>query len=476
MDKVVLSAILLLHLAAFACGAPFKNLILNLPGLEEKAPFRAFSGYLKSTGTRNLFYWFVESQNDPQNDPLVLWFNGGPGCSSMEGMLHEHGPYQIQPDGKTIKLNPYSWNKVANVLYIEAPAGVGYSYSLDENYVTGDAETALANYIAVKDFFRQFPEYAHHEFYISGESYAGVYVPSLAAQVAADPAIKFKGIAVGNGLSSYDINDNSAIYFMYYHGFLGGDMWKTLKASCCPKDSAKRCDFKNGARSSPICRKVYEEVSYQVWMSGVNPYNVMASCAGGVSTYSNDGSASTLRHTSLFFDDSRLRLARGNFSAAFANDDEGVSPPCTDGSDLLKYLNSQPVRAALHVSSRVKKWNFCSSTIGQTYRHEFQEMDDFYHILLAKKIRILVYNGDLDLACNFLGDQWFVNRLQAPLKNAKRPWLVVDEQGQNQIAGFVKDFEGISYMTVKGAGHMVPTDKPYESLEMLKRFLKDGVY
>merc|ERR1712192_62963 len=123
-----------------------------------------------------------------------------------------------------------------------------------------------------------------------------------------------------------------------------------------------------------------------------------------------------------------------------------------------------------------EEMNFCSGMIGQTYRHEYQEMDDFYHTLLAKKIRILVYNGDLDLACNFLGDQWFVNRLQAPLKNAKRPWLVVDKQGQNQIAGFVKDFEGISYMTVKGAGHMVPTDKPHESLEMLKRFLKDGIY
>jgi len=471
-----LCAFLFLHLAVFAWGAPFKNLILNLPGLTEKAPFRSFSGYLQSTGTRHLFYWFVESQNDPKNDPLVLWFNGGPGCSSMEGMLHEHGPYQIQPDGETIKLNPYSWNKVANVLYIEAPAGVGYSFSMDEDYTTGDHETATANYAAVKDFFRQFPEFAKHEFYISGESYAGIYVPTLAAQVAADPTINLKGIAVGNGLSSYDINDNSAIYFMYYHGFLGGNLWKNLKANCCPKGSSKRCDFKSGAKSSPACRKVYNEVSYKVWMSGVNPYNVMASCAGGVNTYSGNGMASTLKHTPLFFDNPYLRLERGNFSISPLSEDVGTSPPCTDGSDLLKYLNSDAVRAALHVSPRVKTWNFCSYTIGVTYRHEYQEMDDFYKELLAKKIRILVYNGDLDLACNFLGDQWFVNRLNAPLKHAKRPWLVVDGEGQNQIAGFVKDFEGISYMTVKGAGHMVPTDKPYESLEMFKRFLNGGVY
>jgi len=474
MEKFLV-AFVFLHLAVFAWGAPFGNLVLQLPGLAEKAPFRSFSGYLKSTGSRYLFYWFVESQNNPDKDPLVLWFNGGPGCSSMEGMLHEHGPYQIQPDGETIKLNPHSWNKVANVLYIEAPAGVGYSFSLDENYKTGDNETATANYVAVKDFFRQFPEYAKHDFYISGESYAGIYVPTLAAQVAADRSINVKGIAVGNGLSSYDINDNSAIYFMYYHGFLGGGLWQSLKKYCCPKGSSTtRCDFKNGAKLSNACGEVYNEVTEKVWNSGINPYNVMASCAGGVDTYSGNGMGSTLRYTQLFFDNPRLRLERG--SSTYDTDDEGVSPPCTDGSDLLKYLNSEAVRKALHVTPRVKKWHFCSATIGGTYRREYGEMDEFYKGLLAKKIRILVYNGDLDLACNFLGDQWFVNRLGVPLKQAKRPWLVVDEKGQSQIAGFVKDFEGISFMTVKGAGHMVPTDKPIESLEMFKRFLNGGVY
>jgi len=474
----VLASVLILQLFSLSLGAPFKDLITSLPGLNDNAPFKSYSGYLESNEGRHLFYWFVESQNDPENDPLVLWFNGGPGCSSMEGMLHEHGPYQIQPDGERIKLNPHSWNTVANILYIEAPAGVGYSYSDDGNYVTGDHETAKNNYAAVKSFFSKFPEYTKNEFYITGESYAGVYVPTLAAEMISDSTINLKGIAVGNGLSSYDINDNSAIYFMYYHGFLGGKMWQNLKANCCPANSAKRCDFKAGALSSDICKKVFEEVQYAVWMSGVNPYNVMASCAGGVKTsYSGKSQKSNFQHTSLFMDNPSFRLERGNFSTVMAaEEEEGVSPPCTDGSDLLKYLNSEEVRAALHVSPKVKSWNFCSGFIGRTYRHEYQEMDQFYETLLRFKKRVLVYNGDLDLACNFLGDQWFVNRLGAPLQSPKRHWLVVDEKGQNQIAGFVKDFENISFMTVKGAGHMVPTDKPKEALEMFKRFLHDGVY
>ena len=80
--------------------------------------------------------------------------------------------------------------------------------------------------------------------------------------------------------------------------------------------------------------------------------------------------------------------------------------------------------SALHVSPVVKDWNFCSGFIGNTYRHEYQAMNNFYKTLLNEKIRILVYNGDLDLACNFLGDQWFVDSLKEPLKRAKRPWLI----------------------------------------------------
>jgi len=479
MGKVV-CALLVLHLVASTLGAPFKSLITNLPGLAEKAPFKSYSGYLKSTGSRHLFYWLVESQNDPVNDPLVLWFNGGPGCSSMEGMLHEHGPYQIQPDGKTIKLNPYSWNKLANVLYIEAPAGVGYSYSDDGKYETGDVQVANANHAALTDFFNQYPEFKKNDFYITGESYAGVYVPTLAERAAQDPAINLKGIAVGNGISSYDINDNSALYFMYYHGFLGGDMWKSLKDNCCPANSGNRyrCDFKKGVATSKACGKVLEKAQYKVWMSGINPYNVMASCAGGVkiNAYSGTGPVSNLQHTSLFVDNPAIRLERGNFSVSPFSDEENTDPPCTDGSDLLKYLNSPEVRAALHVAPQVKKWDFCNNYIFAHYHRQYTDMANVYKNLMARKIRILVYNGDLDLACNFLGDQWFVDGLNAPLKSNKRAWLVLDEKNQKQIAGFVKDFEGISFMTVKGAGHMVPTDKPVEALEMFKRFLNGKGY
>ncbi|CAI9535784.1 unnamed protein product [Staurois parvus] len=208
MRPLLLCAVLLGALLADA--APSDDEIKYLPGLRKQPSFRQFSGYLDVPGGKHLHYWFVESQKNPSSSPLVLWMNGGPGCSSLDGLLTEHGPFLIQPDGVSLEYNSYSWNKIANVLYLEAPAGVGFSYSDDKNYKTNDTEVAHNNYLALKKFYTLFPEYSANDLYITGESYGGVYVPSLAVQVSQDSTINLKGIAVGNGLSSYEINDNSS--------------------------------------------------------------------------------------------------------------------------------------------------------------------------------------------------------------------------------------------------------------------------
>jgi cathepsin A (carboxypeptidase C) len=130
--------------------------ITALPGLRVRPRFKQYSGYLKASQTHYLHYWFVESQKDPHNDPLITWMNGGPGCSSLEGFLTELGPFWINDDGRTLKENPFSWNKEANVLFIEAPAGVGFSYSTDGNVTTSDDQTSAENYAAFKIFLFNF--------------------------------------------------------------------------------------------------------------------------------------------------------------------------------------------------------------------------------------------------------------------------------------------------------------------------------
>ena len=96
-------------------------------------PSRWWSGYLNVSETKSLHYVFVESLSQPSTDPVLIWFNGGPGCSSLSDFFQLSGPY-IFDDGETvIKPNQYPWNQRANMLYIENPAGVGYSYASNYN-------------------------------------------------------------------------------------------------------------------------------------------------------------------------------------------------------------------------------------------------------------------------------------------------------------------------------------------------------
>ena len=169
--------------------------IKSLPGLSEPINFKQYSGYLDITEGKHFFYWFVESQKDPENAPVVLWLNGGPGCSSLFGNLGENGPFRVNSDGKTLVLNPSSWNKVANVIYLESPVGTGYSYKDDKKYHNTDVSTAEDNHLVMEAFFKKYPNLKKNPFYITGESYAGIYIPMLAQQIfVKNSTINLKGI------------------------------------------------------------------------------------------------------------------------------------------------------------------------------------------------------------------------------------------------------------------------------------------
>ncbi|KAK6053237.1 serine carboxypeptidase [Cooperia oncophora] len=149
----ILSSLLLL----FAEAQQEKDLVTNLPGLQFETNFKTYSGYLKANAdnTWHMHYMLTESKHDPDNDPLLVWFNGGPGCSSYAGLFEELGPFYVNFDGQTLYENKYSWNAKANVLYLESPIGVGYSYDSvhDSFYQAEDSQTASQNYFALMDFF-----------------------------------------------------------------------------------------------------------------------------------------------------------------------------------------------------------------------------------------------------------------------------------------------------------------------------------
>ena len=171
-------------------GKPEADRVLSLPEMET-FPHGYYSGYVALNGTtKNIHYVLVESRNDWTTDPLVIWFNGGPGCSSMLGWGTENGPWVMKTFGTTFERNPYSWNNKANVLYIDQPAGVGFSYadctSAPADCVFNDTTTGVDNLSFIKGWYEKFPEYKQHNLTISGESYAGIYGPTMANAIVED--------------------------------------------------------------------------------------------------------------------------------------------------------------------------------------------------------------------------------------------------------------------------------------------------
>ncbi|KAM9859633.1 lysosomal protective protein isoform 2-T2 [Aulostomus maculatus] len=455
-------------------AAPTADEVTFLPGLQKQPSFKQYSGYLSVADGKHLHYWFVESQKTPSSDPVVLWLNGGPGCSSLDGLLTEHGPFLVQDDGVTLQYNPYSWNKIANVLYLESPAGVGFSYSDDQNYVTNDTEVAMNNYQALKKFFTLFPEYTSNQLFLTGESYGGIYIPTLAEIVMEDDSLNLQGIAVGNGMSSYEMNDNSLVFFAYYHGLLGSRLWNDLQTFCC---SDNACDFYNNRNVN--CTGSLYEVQEIVYGSGLNMYNLYASCPGGVGQrFSFVRGQLVVRDLgNNFINHQWTRLWKEKLKGlASVQKSVHLDPPCTNSTPTSLYLNNVYVKAALHISPEALDWAICSSEVNLNYGRIFMDVRKQYLKLLAGlKYRVLVYNGDVDMACNFMGDEWFVESLDQEVEVKRRPWHYKDSDSL-QVGGFVKEFDHIAFLTVKGSGHMVPSDKPVAAFTMFSRFINKQPY
>ncbi|KDP31724.1 hypothetical protein JCGZ_14937 [Jatropha curcas] len=215
-----------------------KDRIKRLPG-QPQVEFSQYGGYVtvdKLAG-RAFYYYFAEANEYSKKSlPLLLWLNGGPGCSSLAyGLMQELGPFRVYSDGNTLYKNKFSWNNAANVLFLESPAGVGFSYSnrTSDYSNCGDKTTAADNYLFLVKWLERFPEYKDRDFYIAGESYGGHYVPQLANTIlyhnkkANRTIINLKGIAIGNavindetdytGIAATDKADNDALFLDIYN-------------------------------------------------------------------------------------------------------------------------------------------------------------------------------------------------------------------------------------------------------------------
>ncbi|THF94895.1 hypothetical protein TEA_021471 [Camellia sinensis var. sinensis] len=418
-------------------GLKAADKILSLPGQPNGINFDQYSGYVRvdPNAGRALFYYFAESQNS-SSKPLVLWLNGGPGCSSFgNGAMMELGPFRVNSDGLTLSENKYAWNNAANILFLESPAGVGFSYSntTSDYDKSGDARTAADSYTFLVNWLERFPEYKTRDFFITGESYAGHYVPQLAQlilqnnKVTNQTVINLQGIAIGNAYVDYETEYTGVSDFFWTHALISDEIYEGIVANC---------NFSSDANISLTC----QDYLAQAGAAGGNiyPYNIYAPLCLP--------SSSNAPPVSIF-------------------------DPCTENY-IAVYLNIPQVQKSLHANVTgllPGPWQSCNDYIGSVWNDQPLTVLPIIQELMASGISVWIYSGDTDSVVPVTTTKYGIDKLQTSVKTKWYPWYL-----QGEVGGYVVGYENLTFVTIRGAGHFVPSYQPARALAFFSSFL-DGI-
>jgi len=463
------------------------HLVKDLPYLNTKIPDH-YAGHIPTTASeRKLFYWLFEPPSYDENTPLIIWLNGGPGCSSMDGLFIESGPLRLVHNTThwNIKINPHSWNNLpAFLLFVDQPVGTGLSftrkkiYCKTDNMINIDFYHFLQNFIKVhSDVFldKQQNSFKRNLFF-SGESHAGHFIPTIMDHILEqnDEVVSSKqddgrvliplaGAAIGNGWSHpyYQYAAAGAAYGM---GIIDLAQWEDLniKEKQCQKELEK------GNLRVDICFKLLDGI---IDDSNGNAKTIK------MSPYDNRVWEKTGRDRDFPPGHRDIEHYLGSFPANRLN-----KPAFSMDTDI-----SKKVLSAIHANE--------ATEAGQYYR----ECTDPPYLALAKqdgqdvipelirilkhpsKIQVLFFNGINDLMCNHVGNERFLNNL--PWKNvnkfstAKRyawsPPLSSTSANIPPPAGYAKAYDNLIFLKIKDSGHMVPLDQPEIAFQMMKALINN---
>ncbi|KAI3988031.1 hypothetical protein MKX01_011820 [Papaver californicum] len=423
------------------------NLLPGQPSLDTNISH--FSGYItvNEDHGRALFYWFFEAQSQPSEKPLLLWLNGGPGCSSIGyGAAIELGPLRVNQNGDGLDFNSFSWNKEANLLFVESPVGVGFSYTNTSSDLTqlNDEFVAEDAYIFVVNWLKRFPQYKSHNFFLSGESYAGHYVPQLAELIYTRnldsqnyPLVNLKGFIVGNPETDDFYDSRGLLEYAWSHAVVSNQVYD---------QASNACDFKH-LDWTVDCQKAMNLV-FQEYKK-IDIYNIYApTCLKNKTSALIEGLVGKVHQNGL----SRMRIL-GGYDPCFSTYTE-------------QYFNMADVQSALHAKT-TGKWKVCNDSILYTYNFTVFSILPIYTKLIKAGFKIWIYSGDTDGRVPVIGSRYWTEALGLSLKSPWRTWY-----HENQVGGRMVEYEnGFNFLTVKGAGHLVPLSKPSESLALIRSFL-----
>ncbi|KAJ3090452.1 Cell death protease [Quaeritorhiza haematococci] len=377
------------------------------------------SGHIKveNESDGHLFFWLVESQHNLPKNKLVIWLNGGPGCSSMDGMFLENGPFRVSNDGKSLEVNEYSWWHNANLLY--------------DHFI---------NFL--NKFFDVFPQHRRSELYMAGESFAGIYIPYIVHEILRrnkgglqTPSIRIKGIAIGNGWLDPVRQYQAYIDFGVERKLLSGR-------------------FLTGATSTwKSCEKLLQNAERI-------KYDTCEMILNFVLDESRDGGKGCINMYDIRLRDDGPNDGCGAVKWPFGLD------------NVKKYLGRPDVVRAIHATGKQGDWLECDDSVSMALDHDTSPPS--YTLLpdILAEISVVLFSGDMDLICNHIGTERMIENLEWNGKkgfgkeNQKMDWYI-----DGQLSGSIQTSRNLTFALVHNASHMVPIDAPKAALDIFHRLI-----
>ncbi|KAI3396410.1 hypothetical protein diail_12218 [Diaporthe ilicicola] len=469
----------------------------------------------------NTFFWFIESRKDPHNAPLSIWLNGGPGASSLLGMLSENGPCAINDDSNSTTLNPWSWNNEVNVLYIDQPVQVGFSYDTLNNgtydllamdpmddthemafpiklddFADGVPETNATFYVGTfasqnatqapnstehaavalwhfaQTWFEEFPEYKPHDEKISlwAESYGGHYGPKIMDFFHKQNEKIADGDISGPGTHYLHLDTlgliNACIDTHVQDESYSFFAWNNTYGIKAINETTKHKQLYELYRPGGILEQSRECQRLSKALEANDGPDLDESYVESYCRNASELSGNTL--TTPYMESGRY----GWFDVTHPSADPFPS------NYHLGWLNQQWVQRALGVPLN---FTWVSPVVSQIFNsHGDMPRGGFLEglaDLLDNGVKVHMMYGDRDLACNWIGGEAaslaIPHRHQKAFANAGYTSMMVSPPEQPPFVpyGLTRQHGNLSFTRVYQAGHMVPSYQPEASLRIFERAL-----
>lgn len=432
--KIISVICLLIRISAAWPYATKTNVTDFINKQVNNSDYQSYTGYINVTSKgSNFFYQLVSAKNADITDntiPLIVWLQGGPGCSSLFGLYTEIGPFKVQGNGNSTNLviNEYTYALDNHMLFVEQPIGVGFSNILNGEAPNNTNDAAINFEQFMISFFQVYPELATADWYIAGESYAGHYIPSFAARITQNLKTNklnpLSGVMIGDGLT--DAERQTSGYDIY--------------AYCIGLISNKRKQLYRNMEN-----KILQEIMNGVYTNASNDIDFvtgdLVNIAGNVNIYNYR----------------QYQQASGS-----SNEDY-----------LTAWLNNTDIKAGLGVYPTTSSWISCNETMYSTFGDDISRSFKQNVSYLLDNMRVLLYNGQNDILINTPSSEKWIYSLNWSktaefLKTPKANWVV-----NQTVVGTVKQLNPLTFVFVKKAGHMVPTDQPANALNMVRKWINN---